>query len=256
MYRENSLKELLGRGEVAYGMINAMGSAAAAEMIGMAGYDFVVIDGEHGPGDLQSDLHALQAVGSTPATALYRVEDNDRTCLKRALDLGVEGVMVPSVSTAAEAKAAVTACRYPPKGGRGFAAGVVRASDYGLSLERYLSDDGGRLLIAVMIETAAGVGNAAEIAAVEGVDIVQIGPADLSYDLGVCGRLDDPKFVAAQAAIEEAITRQGKILGGVVMPAISLEYLLEHDYRMITLGADVVCLSRGLSATLAAARRR
>ena len=108
MYRENSLKKLLGRGQVAYGMISAMDSAVAAEMIGMAGYDYVLVDAEHGCGALQSHLHSLQAISSTPATALYRIESNDRTILKRVLDLGVEGVMVPSVSTADEARAAVT----------------------------------------------------------------------------------------------------------------------------------------------------
>lgn len=256
MYRENSLKNLLADGQVAYGMINAMDSVVAAEMIGMAGYDFVLVDGEHGPGDLQSHLHALQAIGTTPATALYRVADNGLTALKRALDLGVEGVMVPSVSSASEARAAVAACRYPPNGVRGFAAGVVRASDYGLSIDRYLSDGAAQLLIAVMIETAEGVRNAADIAAVDGVDVVQIGPADLSYDLGVPGRFDDPLYLAAQTAIEEAVGRKGKVLGGVTMPGINLEYLLEHGYRMITLGADVACLSRALSTTLAAARSR
>jgi 4-hydroxy-2-oxoheptanedioate aldolase len=255
MYRENSLKERLGRGHVAYGMINAMGSSVAAEMIGMAGYDYVIVDGEHGLGDLQCHLGALQAIGSTPATALYRIANNDRTVLKQVLDLGVEGVIVPCVSTATEAQAAVAACRYPTKGVRGFAAGMVRASNYGLSLERYLSDGPAQLLISVMIETVEGVKNAAEIASVEGVDVVQMGPADLSFDLGVAGRLDDPRYVAAQRAVEEAANREGKVLGGAVMPGISLDYLLERGYRMITMGADVVCLSRALSATLATARR-
>lgn len=255
MYRENALKERLRRGDVAYGMINAMGSAVAAEIIGMAGYDYVIVDGEHGLGDLRSHLQALQAISSTPATALYRIENNDRTVLKRVLDLGVEGVMIPCVSTAVEAEAAVAACRYPPGGARGFAAGMVRASDYGLSFTRYLSDGAAQLLISVMIETAEGVRNAGEIASVEGVDVVQIGPADLSFDLGVSGRLDDPRYLAAQKAVEEAVTARGKILGGAVMPGISLDYLMERGYRMITMGADVVCLTRALTVTLARVRK-
>lgn len=256
MYRENSLKKLLGRGQVAYGMISAMDSAVAAEMIGMAGYDYVLVDAEHGCGALQSHLHSLQAISSTPATALYRIESNDRTILKRVLDLGVEGVMVPSVSTADEARAAVAACRYPPNGVRGFAAGIVRASNYGLSVERYLLEGAAQLLISIMIETAEGVRNAADIAAVEGVDVVQIGPTDLSFDLGLSGRLDDPRYRAAQTAIEQAVTRQGKVLGGAVMPGISVDYLRERGYRMITLGADVACLARGLTTTLAAVQKR
>lgn len=256
MYRENSLKKSLGQGKVAYGIIHALGSAAAAEMIGMAGYDYVIIDGEHGPGDHQSHLQSLQAVASTPATALYRVENNDRIVLKRALDLGVEGVMVPGVSSAEEARAAVAACRYPPKGVRGFAAGVVRASDYGLSIGQYIADGESQLLISVMIETEEGVRNAAAIAAVGGIDVVQIGPADLSYELGVPGLFGDPRYLAAQTAIEQAVLEQRKVLGGVPMPGIGLDYLLERGYRMITLGADVMCLSQGLAKTLAAAPRR
>ena len=256
MYRENSLKKHLRQEKVVYGAINALGSPAAAEMIGMAGYDFVFVDGEHGPGDHQNHLRVLQAVGSTPATSVYRVENNDPTAIKRALDLGVEAIMVPSVSSASEARAAVAACFYPPKGIRGFAAGVVRASDYGLSVGRYLSDGGSQLLVSVVIETAEGVRNAAEIAGVEGVDVVQIGPGDLSYDIGVPARYDDPKYVSAQTAVERAVLEQGKVLGGVQVPGIALDDLLERGYRMIILGADVVCLGSGLTAMLAAVPRR
>ena len=110
MFRQNSLKQLLGRGKIAYGIIHALGSAAAAEMIGMAGFDYVLIDGEHGPGDHQSHLRSLQAVAATPATAFYRVENNDRTAIKRALDLGIEGIMIPNVASAEEAQDAVAAC--------------------------------------------------------------------------------------------------------------------------------------------------
>ena len=255
MFRQNSLKQLLGRGKIAYGIIHALGSAAAAEMIGMAGFDYVLIDGEHGPGDHQSHLRSLQAVAATPATAFYRVENNDRTAIKRALDLGIEGIMIPNVASAEEAQAAVAACRYPPRGVRGFAAGIVRASDYGLRIVKYMSEGESELLISVMIESAAGAQNAAEIAAVEGIDVVQVGPFDLSYDLGIPGRFDDPRYLAAQTAIEKAVLAQGKILGGAPMPGLGLEHLLERGYLMITLGADVMFLSQGLAAALPGSHR-
>jgi 2-keto-3-deoxy-L-rhamnonate aldolase RhmA len=256
MFRTNALKELLGRGQIAYGVIHALPSPTAAELIGMAGFDYVLIDGEHGPGDHQSHLQSLQAVAATPATALIRVENNDRTVLKRALDLGVEGVMIPNVSSAEEAREAVAGCRYPPRGARGFAAGMVRASDYGLRIRDYMSNGESELLIAVMIESAAGAKNAAAIAAVDGVDVVQVGPFDLSYDLGVPGRFDDPRYLAAQVAIEDAVLEHGKVLGGAPMAGIGLDYLQDRGYRLVTLGADVMYLSQGLAAALPASRRR
>jgi 4-hydroxy-2-oxoheptanedioate aldolase len=255
MYRPNRMKSRLREGEVAYGIVHGLACASAAEMIGMAGYDFVLIDGEHGSGDHQSHLASLQAVAGTPATALYRVENNDPVLLKRALDLGVEGIMVPNVTTAEEAQAAVAGCLYPPRGIRGFAAGAVRASDYGLHVKKYLKDDASELLICVMIESRMGALHAADIAAVEGVDVIQIGPFDLSYDLGVPGQFDHPLYVEAQDWIERAAADAGKAMAGAPMPGLSLERLLERKYRMITLGADVMFLSMGLAATLPAARR-
>ncbi len=248
MYRANHTKALLMEGNAAYGMIHALAHPQVAEMIAQAGYDFVVIDGEHGPGDMHDHLLCLQAVATTPATAILRVPSNDAVILKRVLDLGVEGVMIPDVSTAEDACAAVDACRYPPRGKRGFSAATVRASDYRLNIKRYLSDDGAELLVCVMIESERGVENAAQIAAVEGVDVVQLGPFDLTYDLGIPGQFEHPLFLQAISEIESAVAAKGKILGGMPLPGMPLQTILDRGYRFITVGADVPIFSEALAA--------
>lgn len=250
MYRSNRTKADLKNGKAVYGMIHALAHPQVAEMIGLAGYDFIVIDGEHGPGDMQAHLACLQAVAATPATAILRVASNDEVLLKRVLDLGVEGVLVPDVSTAAEARAAVASCLYPPRGKRGFSAATARASDYCLNINQYVADDGSELLVCLMIESAEGVENAAEIAAVEGVDVVQLGPYDLTYDLGIPGQFEHPTFLEALATVESATLAAGKILGGVPLPGLPLETILKRGYRFITTGADVPIFSEALATLL------
>jgi 4-hydroxy-2-oxoheptanedioate aldolase len=250
MYRKNLLKEKLARGETAYGLIHALGNSAVAEMMGQAGYDFVLIDGEHGLGDRGSLLACLQAVASTPATALYRVPANDPVAIKQALDIGIEAIMIPNVSTKAEAEQAVAACHYGPRGFRGFSAGTVRASDYGLNVQRYLGDDGRELLIVLMIESAEGARNAREIAAVDGVDVIQIGPFDLAFDLGIGARIDAPELATAMDDIEEAARTAGKPLGGAPLPVLPVDQMIERGYRLVTLSADTMLLMQGMAAAL------
>lgn len=246
MYRKNQCKEKLQNNQAVFGMVHSLAHGQVAEMIGQAGYDFVMIDGEHGPGDMQAHLACLQAVAATPASAIFRVASNDPVRLKRALDLGVEGVLIPDVSTAEQAQQAVAACLYPPRGKRGFSAATARASDYCLNIDQYINDDGAQLLICLMIESAEGVKNVADIAAVEGVDVVQIGPFDLSYDMGIPGQFEHPEFIEALTAVETATLKAGKILGGVPLPGLPMETVLERGYLFITAGADVPMFSEAL----------
>jgi 4-hydroxy-2-oxoheptanedioate aldolase len=246
MYRRNRSKSKLLGGGSAFGLIHALAHPRVAEMIGLAGYDFIVLDGEHGPGGIAEHLACLQAVATTPATAVVRVAPNDTGLISRALDLGAEGIMVGDVCSAEEARTAVAACFYPPRGKRGFSAGTVRASDYGLNIGNYLAADGAELLVCVMIESGEGVKNVRSIAMVEGVDVIQLGPFDLSYDLGIPGQFEHPKFLTAIKKIEAAVQKAGKILGGVPLPGLPLEAILERGYRMITVGADVPMLAAAL----------
>lgn len=133
MYRENTLKKRRAAGKKALGFWLQGESILAAELLGYAGYDFGIIDHEHAPGGLVSAIGLLHAAGANGSTVMMRVPWNDSVYLKRALDTGIEGVMIPVVETAAEARAAVAACRYPPRGIRGNATGGIRGSDYGLA---------------------------------------------------------------------------------------------------------------------------
>jgi 4-hydroxy-2-oxoheptanedioate aldolase len=250
MYRPNRTKAHLGEDKAVYGMIHSLAHPQVAEMIGLAGYDFVCIDGEHGPGGLHDHLACLQAVAATQATAILRVASNDPVALKRALDLGIEGVLIPDISTAEEARAAVAACLYPPRGMRGFSAATARASDYCLNVKQYLADDGAELLLCLMIESAKGVENVGEIAAVEGVDVIQLGPFDLTYDLGIPGQFEHPRFLEAMAKVEASVKAAGKILGGVPLPGLPLQTILDRGYRFITIGADVPIFSEVLRMRL------
>lgn len=250
MYRTNRSKAKLLKNEAVYGFIHCLAYPPIAEMIGLSGYDFVVIDGEHGPGGMSAHLACLQALAATDATSVLRVAANDTVMIKRALDLGSEGIMVPDVRTVEEARRAAAACFYPPAGNRGFSAGTVRASDYCHNIEEYAGDRGAELLICVMIESAEGVENVRGIAEVDGIDVIQVGPFDLTYELGIPGQFEDPKFLEALHRIETETKSAGKILGGVPLPGLPLDSIIKRGYRFITMGADVPMFSEALRNSL------
>jgi 4-hydroxy-2-oxoheptanedioate aldolase len=250
MWRRNGVKARLKAGQAVYGLFHGFASPLVAELLGLVGYDFVLIDGEHGPGDVMTHLSQIQAIQATPAMAMLRVAVNEPTQFKRALDIGVEGVMVPSVSSAEEAAAAVAACRYPDRGKRGFAAPILRAANFGLATAEYVAKAADELLIAVQIETLAGAAHAAEIAAVDGVDVVFIGPNDLSGDLGVLGQFDHPDFTNAVAAIEAGVKSAGKVLGCLPYPGADPAELHRRGHRFICPGADVAMLREAALAQI------
>lgn len=252
MFRTNRTKSRMLAGDPAFGLLHSLAHPYLAEMMGLAGCDFVVVDGEHGIGDGTAHLACLQALAATPATSILRVASRDTAPIKRALDLGTEGILVPDVRTPEEAESVARACFFPPRGTRGFSAGTVRASDYGMGIENYVASDGAELLLCLMIESAAGVDNAAAIAAVDGVDLIQVGPFDLSYELGIPGQFEHPDFQAALERIEAAVLGAGKLLGGVPLPGLGFDALRERGYRMITLGADIPLFATGLKTALAA----
>lgn len=250
MLRNNRTKSKLLANEPVFGMIHSFAYPPIAELIGLAGYDFVLIDGEHGLGSSSEHLACMQAVSATSATSILRITSKDTTEVRRALDLGIEGIMIPDVRTAAEAETLAAQCFYPPRGQRGFSAGTVRASDYGLNVRQYLDEGGSQLLVCLMIESETGVRNVRSIANVDGVDVIQVGPYDLSYDLGIPGQFEHPKFRKAMDRIANGVAAAGKILGGLPLPGMPLEYLLEKGYRMMTVGADVPLLAAALKGNV------
>jgi len=183
-----------------------------------------------------------------------RVPSNDEVALKRALDTGVAGVMVPAVNTADEAAAAVAACHYPPRGRRGMAAAIVRGADYGLRAAEYTQSAGEELLVMCQIESAEAVENVTAIAGTEGVDMLFVGPFDLSANLGHVGEPDHPEVRAAIARVEAAAKAAGTRLGAIPTPERTPAELVAAGYELIIVDADVLLLRDGAQASLAKLR--
>jgi 4-hydroxy-2-oxoheptanedioate aldolase len=252
------LKERLGRGETLVGCFLNIGSALTAEMIGRAGFDWVVIDLEHGSGGEGDVLPQLQALEATGAAAIVRVESHERQRAHRVLDLGAEGIMFPRVGSAAEARKAVAGLRYPPAGVRGVAI-ANRACGFGVSHREYMASETETILGLVQIESEDGVADVDAIAPVDGADVLFVGPLDLSQSLGIFGQFDHPRFNQALEATAAAARRHGKALG-VLMPKVE-EFARYHalGFRLMACGSDGSLLNaaaRRQVEMLAAARSR
>lgn len=230
------IREHLRDGRVLTGTFLNLGSAIAAEICGNAGFDWVVVDLEHGSGTEAELLGQLQALAATTAAGLVRVESHDRSRIGRALDAGAAGVMVPRVETAAEAQLVASAVRYPPLGTRGVAL-MNRAASFG-GHTGALSAAETDLLLAVQIETSTAVANVEEIAAVGGVDVLFVGPSDLSHSLGIFKRFDDERFVEAARAVADAATRHGKVAGVLTSDLADAEWYLDAGFTFVGISGD------------------
>ena len=250
MYRDNGFKKRLLSGERCFGCWLHLCSPMAAEILALAGYDAMIIDHEHGSSDLVGAIQIMHAMSAMPASPIIRVPWNDPVALKRSLDTGPEGVMIPSVNSADQATAALAACRYPPDGMRGAAYGLVRASDYGMAAKDYFEDVQDNLLVICQIETSEAVDAIPEIAAVDGVDMLFIGPIDLSGSIGKLGRFDDDAVVALRGRAENAIKASGKLLGGLAVPNLSIADMAARGYDFVTAASDTTLLRDAALAQL------
>ena len=232
-----NLKERVRKGDTLFGCFLGLGSALTAEIMGMAGYDWTLIDLEHGAGGEREALQQLQALEHTSAATIVRVESNARQRAHRVLDLGAHGIMFPRIDTASEAADAVAAMRYPPEGVRGVAL-ANRACEFGSAYRPYMQGAADSLLCVVQVETDASVGNVEDIAAVDGVDVLFNGPSDLSQSLGVFGEFDHPRFVAAVKRVAEAAHRYGKAIGILLPKPEDFDRYHALGFRFIASGAD------------------
>jgi 4-hydroxy-2-oxoheptanedioate aldolase len=205
------LRRRLASPEPLTGAILSLPEPGVATILGTSGFDYVVVDAEHGPFTLQTLRAVAEALAATEAYTIVRVAANDPTLIKQTLELGVDGIQVPGVGSGAEAAAAVRAVRYAPEGERGI--GVGRSTRYGLDLPGYLHEAKARTATLVMIEDAAGVQHIADIAATPGLDAIIVGPLDLSAGLGVIGETGHPVVRDAIARIVEAGRAAGVPVG-------------------------------------------
>ncbi|WP_254830682.1 HpcH/HpaI aldolase family protein [Haloglomus salinum] len=247
------MRDALRSGDPVVGTWASLADPAVAELLAPDA-DFVMLDTEHTPNSLETVTDCARAVDAAPGDALplARVPWNDPVRIKRVLDTGVAGVMVPMVESADEAAAAVEACRYPPGGMRGIAA--ARASDYGRNFEAYVETANQEVLTILQIETEAGVENAADIAAVEGVDALFVGPADLSANLGVFAEWSSPELREAIGTVLEAGETAGTPVGTLGSSPDEIRTLGSLGFGFLIAGVDTAMLLDGVAEAVGAAR--
>ncbi len=255
MFRENSLLQRLRAGQSSVGGWLALGDATAAEVMSLAGFDALVIDQEHGAGTLSDAVAQMQATGAAGPTMIMRVPSHDPAYVKRALDAGVEGLMFPAVETPAAAEAIVSSCRYPPHGTRGAAFSLSRAADFGARGKDYRDSIDDHLLIICQIESSSAIDQAGEIAAVDGVDMLFVGPLDLSGDVGKLGEFGDPAVKAEQARAETEIKASGAFMGGINPAPGGGGRLFGRGYDFAVVAADALLIRDGAASAVAQARK-
>lgn len=240
----NPFKSALRRGEKLIGLWLSMAQPYSAEVCATAGFQWLLIDGEHAPNDVRSTLAQLQAVAAYPGHPVARVVNGDPALIKQLLDIGLQTLLVPMVDTPEQAASLVAATRYPPDGLRGVGAAVARASRWGARRD-YLDTANDDTCLLVQVETAKALGNLQRICAVDGVDGVFIGPADLAASMDHRGR---PGHPAVQAAIESAITTivaSGKAAGTLTGDTALARRYLELGASFVAVGIDVTLLAQG-----------
>lgn len=245
-----NLKARVRSGETVFGCFLGMGSSITAEIMGLAGYDWALIDLEHGAGGEREALPQIQALEATPAAAVVRIESNARQRAHRVLDLGACGIMFPHIDTAEQAREAVAAMRYPPEGVRGVAF-ANRACAFGSNFRPYMEASLSSLLCIVQIETPEAVANVDAIAAVDGVDVLFIGPSDLSHSLGILGQFDHPLYRDAVDKTGQAGTRHGKATGILLPKPEDLGFYRERGFTFLASGSDGVLLNNAARALVA-----
>ena len=245
----NAFKHALKDGKAQIGLWSSLSSNYSVEVIAGAGFDWILLDMEHSPNDLESLLAQLQAAAPYPAHPVVRVPWNDMVAMKRILDVGAQSLLVPYVSTAEEASAAVAHTRYPPKGVRGVA-GSTRATRFG-RIRDYAKRAHEEICVLVQVETQAALDNIESICAVDGVDGVFVGPADLHASMGYTGEIANPKV---KPTIDDAIRRirkAGKAPGILTPSEEDARRWLDCGALFVAVGADVGILARGAEALAA-----
>lgn len=232
------------------GMWVCSASPLLAEVAAGAGLDWLLIDMEHSANTLETVQLQLQAVAAYPVTPVVRAPFNDPVAIKQILDLGAQNIIVPMISSAAEARAAVAATRYPPQGVRGVGSALARSARWN-RVDDYLRDSAQHTSLTVQIETVAGVEAAAEIAAVDGVDAVFVGPSDLSASMGLLGQQTHPDVVAAVERVFTAARGAGTPVGVNAFDPAAADAYLAAGANFVAVGADVALLARASEALAA-----
>lgn len=239
-----NLKERIQSGEAVHGCWINLGSLVSAEIIGRAGFDWVLIDLEHGAGNQLIMYNQLQVLAGTPTTPIVRIDDITRPNVSHILDAGATGIMFPQIHTAVEADQAIRMMYYPPKGSRGMAK-MVRATGFGVQASAYFSNLDSTQVGIIQIETLDALDNIEAIASQTGVDVLFVGPSDLTLALGIFGQLDHPLYQEAIQKVADAARKHGKATGVLLLDILEYAMYFDLGYRFLACGADGSFVAKG-----------
>lgn len=239
---KNKFKQALQADKQSFGLFMGIPNTSVAELCAGAGFDWVLIDAEHGPFDINSILAHLQAIEPYPVSTIVRPVEGQVALIKQILDLGAQTLLIPMVETAEQAELMVKACRYPPQGIRGLGTSMARAAQWN-RIPDYLQKANEEVCLIVQIESVAALENIDSISATEGVDAVFIGPSDLSASMGFVGQPGHPEVVEAICRGFKSILDAGKQPGVLAVTKELVSTYINAGARFIGVGADTALFS-------------
>jgi len=233
----NSFKRDLLAGKKLIGCWSSLSNAITTEVLGVAGFDWILLDGEHSPNDVGTFIPQLMALKDSASAPVVRPSSNNTVEIKRLLDAGFYNFLIPFVESADEARRAVAATRYPPEGVRGVSV-AQRSNRYG-TVDNYFQEINRHICIAVQIESSAAVAASAEIAAIDGVDCIFVGPSDLAAGMGHLGNANHPDVQAAIASVYAAAKAAGKPAGILAPKEEDARRYMEMGATFVAVGSDL-----------------
>ena len=239
---ENKFKNGLKGDKRLFGLFMGIPNTTVAELCAGAGFDWVLIDGEHGTFDLQAIMAHLQATAAYPVSVIVRALEGQTAIIKQLLDVGAQTLLIPMVDTAEQAEQVVRACKYPPAGVRGLGTALARAAQWN-RIPDYLHKANDEICVIVQIETVTAVKNIDAISAVEGVDAVFIGPSDLSASMGFIGQQDHPEVVETVCQGIKSINSAGKQAGVLAVTKELVKVYSDTGAKFIGVGVDTALFS-------------
>ena len=242
---KNRFKFAMQGGDVQYGAFLGLPDGSAAEIAAGTGFDWVLIDQEHGPFELSSVLRHLQVLAAYDVAPIVRAASGDPTLLKKLLDVGAQSLVIPMVDTAAQAEALVQAVRYPPQGIRGIGTSMARAARWN-QVPGYAHSANEEICLIVQAETSQAMANLDRILAVDGVDGVFIGPSDLSASMGHVGNPGHPEVISAIDTALQQISSAGKYAGVFCMAPDLAQHYIAQGANFLAVGTDTMVLAQGL----------
>ena len=251
---KNTIKDKMQEGEAVIGTFFNLGGSTAVECLGIAGLDFLIIDAEHGPFDVESTMDFVRAAERRGITPLVRAKDHARSSILKMLDIGARGLIVPYIETVEQVQQLVEYSKYYPIGKRGFGYGrgvSFGHEDFTDSMENFFNTCNDKTLLLPQCETVGCLNNIEEIVGMEGVDGIFVGPYDLSIDMGLPGQFDHPEMVAALARIMKACKQAGKLIFIYAADNVTAKKYLAEGYDAVTIGMDAMVYIKAFQNLLA-----